>query len=115
MENQKEQNGNNGNRRHKTALTILSEILSIPIVLLLLGLLIQIGEYKANFKHMCERVEEIKIETRDQFAKILSIIDASAAETKSFNAVTEKELARVRERVARIEGRRQWTSQADKE
>lgn len=93
------------NRRHKTALTKVSEWLSIPIFLLLIGVAIQIGEYKANFANMCSKVEELKQDMVVRMSVLSHAMDASAAENKAAQADIQQELSQVRERMARMEGR----------
>jgi hypothetical protein len=56
-------------RRNKGIMTRIVEIVTLLIGLGVIGLSIQIGEYKANFKTLCDKVVELKV-----------MIDANAAE-----------------------------------
>ncbi len=47
-------------RRHKNTMTRITEVITWFIGLGVVGMLIQIGEYKANFKTVCETVAELK-------------------------------------------------------
>jgi hypothetical protein len=80
-------------RRHKNWLTKLSEVSNLAQILLIAALLIQVGEYKANFKNLqtafCEKMVEIK-----------TIIDANAAESKADRIELHREINVTRDIIA---------------
>jgi uncharacterized membrane-anchored protein YhcB (DUF1043 family) len=47
-------------RRHKSILTWVTEIVTMLVGIGVFGILIQIGEYKANFKNLCGKVADLK-------------------------------------------------------
>lgn len=79
------------NTQRKNGFTLAAEIISVfsilPIILLLCGIFMRIGQYKQMVDTACTQIEVNSKETRES----LTII--------------RQDLAMVRERVSRIEGR----------
>jgi hypothetical protein len=70
----------------KGTMTRLTEVVTFLIGLGVLGLLVQIGEYKANFKTMCEKVLELK-----------TSIDVNAAENNTAHLRIRQDLGKTQQ------------------
>lgn len=81
-------------RLHKNMVTWISEIVSIIAGIGIVGLLIQVGEYKANFKTACDKIGELRI-----------VIDANASENKAEHTTIHKEIGQIEQAIAARTGR----------
>ena len=75
-------------RRKKSWVTQLSEVAGIIAALGVLGVFIRIGEYKANFQTLCDKVSELKC-----------IIDANAATNTDAHIAIRKDISKTQQAV----------------